>query len=241
MRIYDRALSTAEIRALSGFYPAHVADVKIWLDASRIGVTGENSGDDLEDWKDLSGNGFDATKGTGGGGAKPNWFTGVINGLPAVHYASGEDHDLAKGPYNRNLNITPHTELMVFQASAGGNLTEQNNVAFYRYNTGPVLQTGIGGVNTNSNTPYVNNTFVIGGFSYSNPSGTFYRNGASDGTFSQVAASNTNGWKLGGNSLVGDIAEFVTYDRVLTAAELEKVNCYYNKKYAIAVTGLVCE
>jgi hypothetical protein len=107
---------TAEIRALSGFYPAHVADVKIWLDASRIGVTGENSGDDLEDWKDLSGNGFDATKGTGGGGAKPNWFTGVINGLPAVHYASGEDHDLAKGPYNRNLNITPHTELMVFQS-----------------------------------------------------------------------------------------------------------------------------
>lgn len=241
VRIYNRLLSVAEIRAMSGFFPAHVADVKIWLDASRIGVTGVNSGDDLDTWKDLSGNGFDASKGTGGAGAKPNWYTGIINSLPAVHYASGEDHDLAKGPYNRNLNTTPHTELMVFQASGGGNLVEQNNVAFYRYNTGPVLQTGIGGVNTTSNTPYTNNTFTIGGFTYSNPSGTFYRNGAADGTFSQVAASNTNGWKLGGNSLVGDIAEFVTYDRVLTAAALEKVNCYYNKKYAIAVTGLVCE
>jgi hypothetical protein len=104
-----------------------------------------------------------------------------------------------------------------------------------------VLQTGIGGSTLNSNTPYSENTWVIGGLTYNNPSGTFYLNGLADGTFSRTAASDTTGWRIGSDSLVGDIAEIVMYERVLTASELEKVNCYYNKKYAIAVTGLVCE
>ncbi len=249
VRIYNRALSLAEIRELSGFYPAHVANMSIWFDASRIGDTGNLSpidGSIFDNWKDLSLNGFDATRGNPSGN-KPTFYNSVINGLPAIRYAGGQW--LENSSFARNLNTTAHTQLSVFRASGGGAITAQKSGggSHYRYNTGPVLQSEIGGVATNSNTAYVNNTPVIGGLTYSNPNGVFYRNGALDGSFSQTAASKTSTWTFGGSDngttpfLTGDIAEIVIYDRVLMASELEKVNCYYNKKYAIAVTGLVCE
>lgn len=242
VRIYDRALSAAEIRTISGFYPAHLSNIKTWVDASRIGdPNNTNPGADLKLWKDLSLNSSDVTQNAGGSSNIPDYIASQINGLPAVNFTGSEYSDIG---YSPNLNTTAHTELTVFRASGGVKreiITQSNSSLIYGYNAGPVLQTGIGGSTVNSNTAYVDNTWTIGGLSYSNPSGTFYRNGLADGTFSQVAASDTSGWRLGSDSLVGDVAEIVMYERVLTAAELEKVNCYYAKKYAIAVTGLVCE
>jgi hypothetical protein len=242
VRIYNRKLSLAEIREMSGFYPAHVANLKAWVDASRIGDPANTSpGADLKLWKDLSLNSGDVAQNAGGSSNIPDYIASQINGLPAINFTGSEYSDMG---YSPNLNTTAHTELIVFRASGGVKreiITQGNNSLIYGYNTGPVLQTGIGGGSVNSTTAYVDNTWTIGGLTYGNPGGTFYRNGAADGTFSQVAASDTSGWRLGSDSLVGDVAEIVMYERVLTAAELEKVNCYFNKKYAIAVSGLVCE
>ncbi len=244
-RIYNRTLSTAEIRALSGFYPAHASNLAAWFDAGRLGDTSNPNpvnNSDVGSWKDLSLNGNDASK-SGSASVKPNWMSNVINGLPTLRWSGTERLDLGNGTFQRNLNTTPHTQLVLFRASGGGAITgrKAGNSMMYRYDTGPVMKTEIGSGAT-AGTAYVNNTWMIGGFTYANPSGTFYRNGLTDGTFSQVAASATSDWILGDSdsgtnpTFTGDIAEIALYDRVLTAAELEKVNCYYSKKYAVAVS-----
>jgi len=248
VRIYNRGLSLAEIRELSGFYPAHVANLGIWYDASRIGDTGNPNpaeGSDVSLWNDLSLNNRFADK-SGASSSKPKFRTNVINGLPTVRFTEADGQRMDINNFGRNLNTTQHTQLVAFRASGGlpGAITSQSSGHnIFLYNAGPVLQSQIGGTYRSANTAYVDNTFVIAGLSYANPAGTFYRNGVADGTFSATAQSSTNAWRFGdaSSALNGDVAELIIYDRVLTAAELEKVNCYYNKKYAIAVTGVVCE
>lgn len=248
VRVYNRVLSTAEIREMSGFYPAHVANLGIWYDASRIGDTGNpnpGEGSDISLWNDLSLNNRFADK-SGASSSKPKFRNNVINGLPTVRFTAADGQRMDINNFGRNLNTTQHTQLVAFRASGGlpGAITSQSSGHnIFLYNAGPVLQSQIGGTYRSANTAYVDNTFVIAGLSYANPAGTFYRNGVTDGTFSATAQSSTTAWRFGdaSSALNGDVAELIIYDRVLTAAELEKVNCYYNKKYAIAVAGLVCE
>ncbi len=226
-----------------------MANLGIWYDASRIGNTANpnpSNGDDINDLADLSLNGRTASR-SGGDGGRPD-FTASAAGLnmPALTFAGNQY--LTPTSYAQNLNTTPFTLMTVMRTTGGVLLGQPGVQGTYGFHPGPNLTCGIAGSTlAHSNSTYTSNSWAISGFSYANPNGTFYKNGATDGSFSVTAASSTNAWRFSWSGystnpyFSGDVAEIVIYERALTTAELEKVNCYYGKKYNLPVTGLVCE
>lgn len=74
-------------RVGSGFSPASIPGLALWLDASQL--TGLSDGDPVQTWPDLSGNGRDATQATLA--MRPTYKVGIANGLPGLWWDGSDD------------------------------------------------------------------------------------------------------------------------------------------------------
>ena len=102
VRIYNRALSLAEIRELSGFHPGQLDDISLHLDAGRAvyndaGTTLATNTQTVREWHDISftngtANGINVTQSTTSD--RPTWRQTVaaVNNMPVVRFDGNNDH-----------------------------------------------------------------------------------------------------------------------------------------------------
>jgi len=216
----------------------------LWLDAGK-GITSPVNGNPVSMWKDQSGNGNDAEQVTAL--FKPIYVTNELNGYPVVRFSGGEKY-LRHSPILTN-DYTAFYVLM---------LNESKNKLLYYYHAGNVNQGDLGFfaecknkeegwgsvgnvVSTISSDVRTSNVYPtpLDWRIHTHQPEALYMDGV-EVTYAREQNVYAGGLTdIGSRSdhltlyFVGDIAEILVYDRILTVHEREMVETYLNAKYNI--------
>lgn len=232
-------------RRLSGeaFSPLQLPGLRLWLDANQANGT---AGSALATWPDKSGNGFDATQGTGANqptfNSGPNRVT-----FAGSHWMDGAFALLGAGDVPLTLfvvaNLGNVTDVCLW--AYGGAWTTRLTIglitvtgAIYGANISNDRSTANGVITTG--TAQVQTLRVLGGaFSASNPE--FYKNGAlqasTQGTGTSAPNLGTTKYRIGSNYfgtqgefVTGDYHELLVYNSALPAGQRQAVEGYLRRK-----------
>jgi len=107
-----------------GFSPLDIADLQLWLDASKI--TGIADGADLATWSDLSGNSRHATQSTAAN--KPHYQEAYQNGLGAVEF-DGVHHWMSLD-FSSAVSADDHTVIIAMETQNTGTKADQRLIDF---------------------------------------------------------------------------------------------------------------
>ena len=227
------SVSTTEIFDVSALDPI------AWLSATNItnGGTEPSHGDKIASWSDLTGVAGDATETDPA--RQPTYEENVFNGLPAVRF-NGEAQGL-EGTFNRVSN-GGLTVILVAKMD-----TNNSREAFFEFysNTnsarGFFFNYGFNEANTNH---ILDDTTLNLWSAYDDSTHTdLYENGqtiytdrANWGSGQSTAFTGSGGYVLGddqtgGDELNGYIAEFLIFDRELTASEMTSIETYLKNKW----------
>lgn len=231
----------------STFTPRSLAGLALWFDADDASTITLNSGN-VSEWRDKSGNNRHASQGTAA--RQPAYTTGSLNGRPALS-AAGESVQ-NKGLTTPTWAYTAgNTALFVFRAAGlnqaiyqRGSINDQPRAAVQV--TPLELRSTLGGstaAQINSVTAYSANAWSIGGTVINTGLSRVYLNGV----YGADATGNTQTWATSTAirlfsltdslyTIDGGIAEFIYYDRQLTASEVARVASYLSKKWGITLT-----
>jgi len=216
----------------------------LWLDAGK-GITSPVNGNPVSMWKDQSGNGNDAEQVTAL--FKPIYVTNELNGYPVVRFSGGEKY-LRHSPILTN-DYTAFYVLM---------LNESKNKLLYYYHAGNVNQGDLGFfaecknkeegwgsvgnvVSTISSDVRTSNVYPtpLDWRIHTHQPEALYMDGV-EVTYAREQNVYAGGLTdIGSRSdhatlyFVGNIAEILVYDRILTVHEREMVEAYLNAKYNI--------
>lgn len=255
--IYNRALNTNEIQALSGYDPRQVVSWSPTLGLSSLrlhlssdSLSNQGNGTSVTTWHDRSGNAASFFAGA----TPPNYNNAGFNGKPSVNFNAASSQYLYRGSA---LDL-PFDNSTFFLAFSRTDL-----------NDGPILESAAGGVSYNlqSNRVHMVKT-GIGDVGYSNPIFTstltpyliavehssaslfgFYSSGLSYGITINTAHTFTqNNVYLGTDESTtqffsGHISEVIYYKTSLTNVGRNIVFCYLSQKYnlSLAGSGTFCE
>jgi hypothetical protein len=220
--------------------------LKLWLDASVLTLSNNTA---VSSWTDSSGNGYHATQSTGI--SQPIFKTNIINGKPIVRYDGTDDFLIS--PNGAISGIS--TDATVFSVHSATDRASSLFISCPQVNTNRfqshcpwsdgVVYFDFGDITTPSGrlscpwggTPGVFSitTFLVGGYAMK------IRKNRADLASKTVSLTFIPGVQtlqigadLGGtNSLLGDIAEFILYNRRLSDAEVILVENYLSSKYGI--------
>ncbi len=271
VRVYDRALSLAEIRELSGFSPGQIDNNTLWLDAGRgvfnnAGTALATNTQSVQQWNDVS-----VTNGTSNAknvsqatsGQRPSWQSNVINGQPVLRLDGVDDQLELASLLGSDMFAADEANFFVVQrqsatkdlnatfywsASASNrvvlHLSQSDSLVFDFPSTG-----GTGRLTVAQPTGWDDAFHITEAFRATTQAvelkvdSTLVGSGTRSGTLGTGSTTTLYiGASSGGSyNFQGDIAEIMVYKRGLTSSEREKITCYLSKKYAIAVSGLVCE
>lgn len=217
------------------FLPTDVPNLALWLDASRI--TGLVDGDPVANWSDLSGQGRDATQGTGA--ARPTYKVAILNGKPVVRF-DGVDDYLKTSAFTLNQPTHVFIVLTLIAQAASAYYWDgngQNLMAAYQRLQG--LMTLYAGGNGPEKTFGNGSTHIVSALYNGSSSELRFEGGAA--TTGDVSTSNAGGITLGARGNVAvfaniDVAEVLIYNRALAADERQKCERYLGKKYGLAVS-----
>lgn len=221
----------------------------LWLDASDTSTI-TSSGGAVSQWNDKSGNGNNATQGTGS--AQPGTGAVTKNGKNVLTFDGGDFLSLPSGLYsipngdNTIFYVSTCTDesadrfilTMIGAANAERLLCYSTSIAGvqgYRNvsTNNPVTRTGITKANYNIFTQFLSGTTqsisVNNGTAGTNTSGV-----NAVATIATIGAYKNSGFT--GNYQLGNIAEIIIYNRALTAAEIIQVNRYLSNKWNISIT-----
>ncbi|TGK49977.1 glucanase [Leptospira kanakyensis] len=255
--IYNRALSTNEIQALSGYDPRQVVSWSPTLGLSSLrlhlsadSLSNQGNGTPITTWHDRSGNAASFFNGP----AAPTYNNVGYNDKPSVNFIGASSQYLYRGTA---LDL-PFNNSTFFLAFSRTNVTD-----------GPLLESAAGGVSYHLQSNRVHMTKLgFGDVGYSSPifSGTLtpyliavehlgatqfglFSSGLSNGFTMNTAQTFTqNNVYLGTdasttNYFSGHISEVIYYKTSLTSAGREIVFCYLSQKYnlSLAGSGILCE
>ncbi|NQU24365.1 MAG: hypothetical protein HQ567_24035, partial [Candidatus Nealsonbacteria bacterium] len=222
--------------------------LRVWLDASTIAVA---DGASIETWADQSDNGNDATQGIPGD--QPTYVAATgLNGQPAVHFAQDNDDngdrmqlgDLsAQFPTGATMVavITPD-EAAWKRYNVFGNSSNDSRWCAANWNEsvpGEFRTTRTGGQNYDA-WPDTENAIVV-----LESDSAVYRLLIDGAVVNDSDAAYHNGsgfdWVIGnrvgnGQAFNGDIAEFMLFDRVLSAEDANDIGGYLADKYGLTTT-----
>ena len=232
----------------------------VWLDAFSLGL---NDGDQVGNWSDRSGNGFDATRVVAG--QQPRFTTAILNGRPVIRFDGTDDALSLDGAIATNGNGIVNRDYSFIMV--GARRTTVSNDGWLLYGSGPFdaqsnLYVGWRGGASSSfrfsqfgaselqvNSPnYTNNgvnQFAIftGTFGQAaSPPRKLFENAGLIGTNpSTQALTSYPGAELGGiagtNKSAVDIAEAIFYQGNLNEAQVIIINNYLNAKYDLSLIG----
>ena len=231
----------------TGFTPKTLAGLAAWFDADDATTITLNSGF-VSEWRDKSGNGRHASQATAS--RQPAYAANTLNGRPVLTAAgdAGGNKALATPTW---AYAAGNTALFVFKASAlnqaiyqRGGINDQPRAAVQG---SPLeLRSTLGGssaAQVNSATAYTSNTWVIGGTVVNTGLSRVYLNGV----YGTDQTANTQTWSTSTSlrlfsltdslyTINGGIAEFIYYDRQLSATEITQVARYLSKKWNITLS-----
>ncbi len=250
--------------APSAVGPAGVsAGVVLWLDGSNVNNTSPSTNPAnntlITTWKDVSGNGNDATVLGGQNAGKMN--TAGINSSAAVTFTrisgnSGSVYNVP-GVDIRSANLKKMTIFTMYRPGTrdriGQALWGDDNGGYDRflYSSYAIGAGGLSEGNTLSQPIiYLTNTHIPG---LSKLVTAVYDSGVVNGSSVYINGDRKNiftdstgataaqstfrlGWDGNDGNFNGDIAEVIIYNRVLTDCEMKSVNRYLAKKYGLSFT-----
>jgi hypothetical protein len=236
-----------------GFTPSILPDLKLWLAADRI--SGLVDGDPVTTWADLSGQGNNATQGTGA--AKPTYKTNIVNGRPALLFDGVDDFLDVPAPIEALLQTSTKSVFAVVKWVTLVNNTRiftlANGAAQTRFSLGIISGFNYYLIYTTGSATQ-SNSIMTGGAAPSTSVAQIFdvtQNGTAlagyvNGTLGNsvndagTTAPNTAG-TVGSNqggSLWANvyICEIVAYDTALSASDRARVRRYLGAKYSVAVS-----
>ena len=264
--VYSRSLTTSERAVINQYLsnkygiavtaPDNIADLELWLDgADRGTILEEDTVGKVSRWNDKSGNGNDATQGTGS--AQPITNATTINGRNVLDFDGG---DYLSKVLSVDITTTTLSAFVVASRAgpiaststligvADGEANDFDNVGsvdffdegalgagFSTFNSG-VKSTGAA-INPGNDSPYIVSTVFDG------TNNTLYLNGVAE---TPVADSNTLdlhtiyvGTRFVSSAVIseynGSIAEILVYSKELTANEILEINTYLSNKWGITL------
>jgi len=245
------------LRPASNFTPRSISGLALWLDASDSSTLFQNSdgtvpatatSDPVGYWGDKSGNARHATQATAG--SRPTVAAASLNARSTVANNGTGSVALVTPAWNYTAG---NTALAVFRASAlnqavyqRGSINDQPRIAVQNAPlTVRTTRGGTGNAQTHSDIGYAASEWSIVAGLTDTSLGQIYRNGVygTATTDSQTFAGShavrflslpTNIYGLNGN-----IAEFIYYDRLLSAAEVSRLERYLAAKWGITLAPQV--
>jgi hypothetical protein len=220
----------------AAFTPTSIAGLDGWFKADSLALA---DGAAVGSWTDSSENANHAVQSTAA--AKPTYKTGILNGKPVVRFDGG---DTLESPLQSNAK--PGTLFVVVTPTLSGVYLSMVSGAsaqafLLRINPGSVMElvsSGTALIATDSTTQAVEGTVIAVTYSATGAY-AFYTNGAAGASGTNnvaLVASNVQiGSDAGGLPFVGDIAEILFYDSVLSASDRGSVTSYLGTKYGITV------
>lgn len=217
----------------TGFMPTDIAGCKLWLDASLIAG---NDGDAIGTWTDYSGNGFNATQATAG--SKPTLKKPILSGKAIVRFDGGDFLDATPALSDRK----PVTYVALVNPT---NFSDPNGRAItgsyehgleWRLDTAgkqQALKENTASIGTATTAETAGRWTVLVLTYDATGNYAFYSNGVANGsgtndqTFDAAAHL-----VVGANQIsvaefwLGDMAELIQYDTVLSAANRRTVEGY---------------
>jgi len=202
------------------FVPTDIAGCQLWLKADA-GITKDGS-NYVSRWADQSGNGNDAVQATGS--AQPMWVDNQLNGKPIVYFNASDFLQISATPVLGSFFIVLNYDCPPYTAHFNG------YSAILKASISNYLLFGNSG------------TSII--MSYA-PNPTIYINGFNNSNFSPITTYKiveltctpttlTNETISGSNNQwIGNVAEILQYDTILSSADRLLVRNYLNTKYAI--------
>jgi len=201
----------------------------LWLDAMALGALSD--GQLVSEWVDLSDSGNDAVQTTAG--SRPEFVTNVIGGRPVVRFASGKTMNLSSSITSASATesstvILVHKQnpaALGYTLALGGNLHFTSGGGIWQ-----TIRSGGGNVDIWSgvaSTAFSINVMELGWGDYK-----MWVNGSLSGTDND--ANGLDDFNKVGNNFVGDFAEVIIYDRVLTDDERNEIGFYLAQKYSIS-------
>lgn len=211
--------------------PDTIADLEVWLDAGSLALS---DNDPVSTWADRSGNGNDATQGTGAN--QPTYKTNILNGRPIVRFDATND-----GMSTALTLVNPFSLICVtkWDGSAGTRrvIAGSNNWLMGPYSSNWNWFSGAAFAKT---FPANSTDFVIHGVRQNASDGVHFlvTVGADDIlTATAVATPGTPGSVRFGTSGAGgevagaDVAQVVAYSREISDGELGSLIAYFNSLY----------
>lgn len=215
------------------FSPTDIAGCKIWLKADALSL---NDGDANGSWTDSSGLGNTPTQATAA--AKPTHRTNILNGLPVERFDGGDrltaSFTLAQPVTVFVAGKRTGTGAQQFTDGAPGG----GRMAVYYNNATGLLTIYAGGPGPIGG-PALDTAWHILTVIFNGASSSMRIDGGTATTASPGTAS-PGGITVGSfngsitNALVGDIAELIYYDSVLSDANLDLVGYYLHDRYGLA-------
>lgn len=238
------------------------ANNPIWLSADKgvymnAGTTEANSGDNVQQWNNRSGNPGHAAQGTTAN--RPNFYPNVLNGLPAVRFTKANGDRMAALGLNTSTggkaavwvvarySTLPSANPGILQGTASGNVYSttpaDKNIGLWVSSTGNKvwgrgIQTSGASVNVPAITTLAANTFYILSTNYDGSRISQYVNNDSAGTAAYNGTLRTwpdmsIGVQAGTEGWNGDIAEVIAFTTNLNTAQQVIMANYLAAKYDI--------
>jgi len=224
----------------SNFTPIDLAGLALWLKADAI--TGLVNGDPVATWVDSSINGNDATQSTPA--AQPTYQTNEINSLPCVKFDGSDGMmsvtEAALKPFTKfavvNITNTAIFRTILSSTTAGAcqwRIEQTSGLQNFLSQSTANIASSSTGVSTGSWLQLAISYSAIGEYA-------FYLNGVLDGAGTNNVAFSSAQTAIGSQSgdgtaeqWLGDIAELIVYDTVLSAGDRSLVEGYITTKYGL--------
>jgi len=233
--------------------PDAIPGLEWWIRADTLGLANAAS---VSSWPDSGPNAYTTTQTTPSN--QPTQYTNVLNGLPVVRFTG------AQGLISQaSSTLAATTQFFVHQPTSLSTTGTLRGTAAPNGNHGLQVRVNSGLLDLlDANTADYgseNTNLSIAAFNVSTFAATaggtaqFYLNGTADGSAAFGTGYTTGGpyaCSIGAHDTsfsslysvefyTGDIAEVISYTRVLTAAERAQVHTYLQNKYAIQVADYV--
>lgn len=225
--------------------------LEVWLQADQnvfndAGVTLASDGQTVQQWNDLSGNGFNASQLTAG--EQPSFQAGEINGLPVVRFDGSNDS--FNDDYSGVGGITARTVFVVYKASSSLQQTSDLGQVWGYYQggahvaldprSGNLRGWSFDGNGSNQAAYAINGNDEIGPFANNNSSQWTYDQ--AQVVFAEFNAQRTLSRQVigdlinpSGHNYGGDIAEIIVFSSTLPDVQRLRVHNYLSSKYSLAL------
>lgn len=215
--------------------PSDVSNLVGWWKADSLALA---NGASVPTWTDNSATGASLTQATGA--TQPTYQTNVLNGFPVLRFNGSQYLENATFSF-----VQPTTMFVVSKYTTAG--TSPTLIGAASANQNAIFYDASNFTNAYAGISLTGNTSVLGSFiittaQFNTASSLLHVNGTQQAS-GNAGSSNMTSLRVGnnssGNTIIGDVAELVIYNRVLTTAERASIDTYLSNKYGIAVTDYV--